>query len=122
MQQELGMAVFLITHDLGVVAEVCDHVMVMYAGRIVESTSTKELFLNPKHPYTVGLLESIPQLGAKVSKLKTISGMVPSLDSYNEDGCRFYGRCSKRMDKCKNNTPPLKNFTDKHQLACWLYH
>ncbi|MBT2692084.1 ABC transporter ATP-binding protein [Bacillus sp. ISL-55] len=114
------MGIIMITHDLGVVAEVCDRVIVMYAGKIVEQANVKELFINPKHPYTKGLLESIPKLGVKKAKLGSIPGMVPSPDKMPK-GCRFYERCSSAMEVCKGTTPPMNSVGDDHIAACWLY-
>ena len=117
LQQEIGMSTMLITHDLGVVAETCDDVAVMYAGRIVEKTTARELFSNPKHPYTLGLLDSIPKLGHKQDRLKTIPGLVPSIGNY-PTGCRFQERCPFADDQCKQNDPQLKNVSAGHQVAC----
>ncbi|MEH7885154.1 ABC transporter ATP-binding protein [Bacillus sp. JJ1609] len=114
------MGIIMITHDLGVVAEVCDRVVVMYAGKIVEQADVKELFLNPKHPYTKGLLESIPKLGVKKAKLGSIPGMVPSPDKM-PTGCRFFDRCSSAMEICKGKTPSLRSVGEDHKAACWLY-
>ena len=114
------MGIIMITHDLGVVAEVCDRVVVMYAGKIIEEADVKELFLNPKHPYTKGLLESIPKLGVRKEKLGSIPGMVPSPDKMPA-GCRFYERCSSAMDICKGAVPPIQSVGENHATACWLY-
>jgi peptide/nickel transport system ATP-binding protein len=114
------MGIIMITHDLGVVAEVCDRVIVMYAGKIVEEADVKELFLHPKHPYTKGLLESIPKLGVRKEHLGSIPGMVPSPDKMPE-GCRFYDRCSFAMDICKGAVPPIQSVGENHATACWLY-
>jgi peptide/nickel transport system ATP-binding protein len=114
------MGIIMITHDLGVVAEVCDRVVVMYAGKIVEEADVKELFLKPKHPYTKGLLESIPKLGVRKEKLGSIPGMVPSPDKMPK-GCRFYDRCSSAMDICKGTVPPIQSVGENHATACWLY-
>ncbi|MFF2447999.1 ABC transporter ATP-binding protein [Neobacillus sp. NPDC058068] len=120
LKQINDMGIIMITHDLGVVAEVCDKVIVMYAGKVVEHANVKELFLNPKHPYTKGLLESIPKLGRRKEKLGSISGMVPSPDQM-PSGCRFYDRCSKKMDICKLEIPPMQAVGEDHLTACWLY-
>ena len=120
MQQDMGMAVIFITHDLGVIAEVCDAVLVMYAGRVAEQAPVGELFKNPGHPYTRGLLSSIPRLeSARKSMLKTIPGMVPGLADLPK-GCRFRNRCEHAMEKCKT-APPLKDIGDNHLVACHLY-
>lgn len=120
LKQINDMGIIMITHDLGVVAEVCDKVIVMYAGKVVEQANVKELFLNPKHPYTKGLLESIPKLGKRKEKLGSISGMVPSPDQM-PSGCRFYDRCSKKMDICKQEIPPVQEVGEDHITACWLF-
>ncbi len=117
LQQENGMSTILITHDLGVVAETCDDVVVMYAGKIVEKASTKEIFTNPKHPYTIGLLNSIPRLGEKKERLNTIPGIVPSLAKLPK-GCRFQDRCSLASDECKNSEPILKEVSNGKFVAC----
>jgi oligopeptide/dipeptide ABC transporter ATP-binding protein len=106
LQKELNMAVLLITHDLGVVAEVCDKVVVMYAGKVVEQGTVHELFTNPQHPYTQGLLRSIPKLGHKTEYLPTIEGTVPSLGNLPR-GCRFQSRCPKVFDRCRTAEPLL---------------
>ncbi|MEZ4742439.1 MAG: ABC transporter ATP-binding protein [Bdellovibrionota bacterium] len=118
LQEELGMAILMITHDLGVVAEVCDYVLVMYAGRIVEQAPVKDIFTNPQHPYTIGLLNSIPKLGKKVELLPTIAGTVPSLAELGS-GCHFYGRCSEALNKCEQNNPPMLEYGKSHCAACW---
>ena len=121
LQKELNMAILLITHDLGVVAEVCDYVIVMYAGKIAEEGPVKEIFTNPQHPYTKGLLQSIPRLGHKVETLPTIEGTVPSLNNLPV-GCRFQSRCPHKMDKCTKHEPPLEFLSGSHAAACWLNH
>jgi len=121
LQDELNMAVLLITHDLGVVAEVCDDVVVMYAGKVVEKTSVKNIFEAPAHPYTHGLLNSIPRLGRKVERLPTIEGSVPNLSKLPL-GCRFQERCPKVYEKCRQQEPTLFQKTDGHEVACWLYN
>ncbi len=107
LQREHGMAVLFITHDLGVIAEICDEVAVMYAGQVVERASAKELFASPKHPYTRGLLASIPRLdSARKSQLKTIEGMVPDFSSLPA-GCAFSNRCDVAIDACRSEPPAL---------------
>lgn len=118
LQKELNMAILLITHDLGVVAEVCDYVIVMYAGRIAEEGPVESIFREPKHPYTIGLMKSIPRLGVKQEYLPTIEGTVPSL--YNlPQGCRFQARCPHVHDRCKVE-PTLATVGAEHKAACWL--
>jgi peptide/nickel transport system ATP-binding protein len=120
LKKSNDMGIIMITHDLGVVAEVCDRVVVMYAGKIVEQADVKELFASPKHPYTKGLLDSVPRLGVKKEKLGSIPGMVPSPDKMPQ-GCRFYDRCGMAMEICRTNMPEIKDVGQNHQAACWLY-
>jgi oligopeptide/dipeptide ABC transporter ATP-binding protein len=119
LQTELNMAILLITHDLGVVAEVCDYVLVMYAGRIAEQGPVELLFNEPRHPYTAGLLKSIPRLGHKTKVLPTIEGTVPSLANLPV-GCRFQSRCPYVHDRCLKEEPQLVSVGDDRQAACWL--
>jgi peptide/nickel transport system ATP-binding protein/oligopeptide transport system ATP-binding protein len=110
----------MITHDLGVVAETCDKVAVMYAGNIVEQASTEQLFANPKHPYTQGLLNSLPKIHEDQDELITIEGSVPS--PYNMPaGCRFASRCPYREDICITHQPNLINQSDGVKVRCWKY-
>jgi peptide/nickel transport system ATP-binding protein len=112
-----GAAIILITHDLGVVAEVCDEVAVMYAGEIVERASVDELFAKPQHPYTVGLLGSIPRLGRRAAHLATIEGMVPNM-AKPPSGCRFAARCPFAGDACLKAPPPLVPLNPGHWSRC----
>ena len=112
LNEKFGMAVLLITHDLGVIAEMADRVAVMYAGKIVETGLVSSIFNNPKHPYTIGLLNSIPKVNSKKQikqKLITIPGVVPSPHEFPE-GCRFNTRCNKVMEKCRIKEPPISEF------------
>jgi oligopeptide/dipeptide ABC transporter ATP-binding protein len=120
LKGEFGSAILLITHDLGVVAEMCDSVAVMYAGRIVEQASTVELFTNPKHPYTQGLLASIPRLGHKQDRLHVITGSVPNPLAL-PPGCAFRPRCPVKAPPSESAVPPLKSVGDGHLVACWQY-
>jgi peptide/nickel transport system ATP-binding protein len=121
LNNKVNTAILFITHDLSVVAEVCDEVMVLYAGKVVEQCDVYELFDNPKHPYTLGLLESQPHRGENGKPLPSIQGMVPSLSNM-PSGCHFSTRCSKKFcEKCVNEQPPLFNVKDNHKVACWLY-
>jgi peptide/nickel transport system ATP-binding protein len=120
LKKENDMSIMMITHDLGVVAEVCDRVVVMYAGRVVEEATVEEIFANPKHPYTQGLLNSIPRLGAKKQRLGSIPGTVPSPDDMPV-GCRFADRCSEVMEVCRNHSPQFIEVGRQHYSACWLY-
>jgi len=117
LQQAQNMGVVLITHDLGVVAEVADRVVVMYAGRVVESAPTAELFRKPRHPYTLGLLRSLPPLRGPRGRLATIQGMVPRATQYPA-GCRFRGRCALAEDRCGSEEPPLTQEGPTHAAAC----
>jgi oligopeptide/dipeptide ABC transporter ATP-binding protein len=119
LQTELNMAILLITHDLGVVAEVCDYVIVMYAGKIAEQGTVEQLFREPRHPYTAGLLKSIPRLGHKTKVLPTIEGQVPSL-AHLPVGCRFQTRCPFVHDRCRREEPPLLEVGPERRAACWL--
>jgi oligopeptide/dipeptide ABC transporter ATP-binding protein len=119
LRERLGMAIMLITHDLGVVAEMCDDVAVMYAGRVVERGSATDVFRTPQHPYTEALLHSIPVLGAtQAEPLKVIRGMVPSPLSWPV-GCRFAARCDYTFDRCLRDDPPLLQ-AGVQRSACWL--
>ncbi|UEM23785.1 ABC transporter ATP-binding protein [Skermanella mucosa] len=118
LQDETGTAVLLITHDLGVVAEVGDDVAVMYAGRIVEQASVADLFADPQHPYTLGLLSSIPRLDADIGRLPTILGSVPAPADMPQ-GCRFSTRCPFAVEKCRTEEPPLADLSAGHAVACW---
>ena len=119
LSRDLGTAVIIITHNLGVVARYADRVNVMYAGKIVESGTAKELYANPRHPYTLGLLKSVPRLDqARKMKLDPIEGVPPDLINM-PSGCSFYPRCSYRIDRCAQETPPLAAVNEKHYSACW---
>ena len=118
LQEELGMGMMMITHDLGVIAEVCDRVAVMYAGKIVEYADVDSIFYNPLHPYTIGLLKSIPRLGERVEKLATIEGTVPSPTNWPK-GCHFCTRCPWADDLCWNDEPQLVEVETGHFVACW---
>ena len=123
IKNDTQMSILLITHDFGVVAEVAERVMVMYAGEIVESGSVNDLFRSPLHPYTIGLMESIPTLESsqqKLSRLKEISGAVPSL-SQVPFGCPFHPRCSAAETRCKTDKPKLKKISQTHSVSCWLH-
>jgi oligopeptide/dipeptide ABC transporter ATP-binding protein len=114
---ELGTALILVTHDLGLVAQVADRVAVMYAGQIVEQTDTLSLFATPAHPYTRGLLRSLPRLGQSVSRLVEIPGTVPNLIAPIA-GCRFAARCGVRLERCAREAPPVAD--GAHASRCWL--
>ena len=124
LRTKMDTAIILITHDLGVVAEMCDRVDVMYAGRIVEKAHVVELFKNPKHPYTAALIGSTPVLGQAEKELVTIPGSVPNLVDLPV-GCKFAPRCQARIDnnleKCTEEEPQLKQIGANHWTRCWLY-
>lgn len=119
LSREFGTAVIIITHNLGVVARYADRVNVMYAGRVIETAAATELYANPKHPYTVGLLNSVPRLDeTRKEKLVPIEGLPPDL-AHLPPGCSFYPRCSWRVDRCKEEYPPFKLVAENHYSACW---
>jgi peptide/nickel transport system ATP-binding protein len=119
LQRENGMSIIFITHDFGVIAEICDRVVVMYGGRIIEQAEILELFDHPLHPYTRSLLEAIPKLETPPkSLLKTIPGMVPSLFELPR-GCRFQNRCEYVEPRCRQQVPPLELMGDEHELRCF---
>ena len=120
LKARTGAAILLITHDLGVVAEMCDDVAVMYGGRIVEHAPTREIYSNPKHPYTVGLLDSIPRLHQKQDRLHVIRGNVPNPLTI-PPGCSFHPRCPKRFEPCDQWVPSLADIAPDHQVSCFLY-
>jgi len=119
LQEEAGMSVLLITHDLGVVAETAHHVAVMYAGRVVEYASADEIFDRPRHPYTIGLMRSLPDLAVAGERLTTIPGIVPSATNF-PTGCRFRTRCPLATDRCASEVPPLTavEACSEHTAAC----
>ncbi|KAL0264047.1 UNVERIFIED_CONTAM: hypothetical protein PYX00_010912 [Menopon gallinae] len=122
LSKEMGTAIIIITHDLGVVAGMSHRVSVMYAGRIVETGTNEEIFNNPSHPYTKGLIQSVPRLDQESHKsLYTIGGSPPNLANLPQ-ACYFHTRCPKVMDICRNQYPPIKNISETHRSACWLNH
>jgi len=120
LKEKLNTAIMLITHDLGVVAEMADHVIVMYAGRIVEDANVIDLFKDPKHPYTVGLMKSKPNLEGNVKRLEVIQGSVPNPLAM-PDGCAFHPRCIHAMKICQRQVPELKSIGTGRKVRCWLY-
>ncbi len=118
-KKEFGMSIIIITHDLGVVAQLADRVAVMYAGRIVENAGVREIFSNPQHPYTQALIASIPRLKEQPERLKTIEGAPPRF-SGDETGCAFYPRCTVRQKICRNKRPELEEIRTKHSVACFV--
>ena len=120
LQREMNMGLILITHDLGVIAESCTRVVVMYCGKIIEMAETEELFRNPRHPYTRGLLDSIPRIREKkLETLPIIEGMVPDLANLPK-GCRFADRCPKAEDHCRESEPPLEDTESGGKVACFI--
>lgn len=120
IKNQISASIMLITHDLGVIAEMADYVIVMYAGRIIEEGTVKEIFANPMHPYTIGLLESKPVLGKLSEELYSIPGQVPNPISM-PDYCYFKSRCEKSCGECEGKYPHMFDVTDTHKVACWLY-
>ncbi|SFE16089.1 peptide/nickel transport system ATP-binding protein [Paenibacillus catalpae] len=121
LQKELGMSILLITHDMGVAAEMADRIAVMYAGIIVEEGSANDIFARPSHPYTEGLLKSVPGLdGSRGDELYTIRGNIPGL-SQLPVGCRFHPRCPHAKDICREKSPPAFRVTEGHHASCWMY-
>ncbi|MED1801420.1 ABC transporter ATP-binding protein [Brevibacillus porteri] len=120
LQKELGMSILLITHDMGVAAEMADRIAVMYAGTIVEEGTVERIFDEPRHPYTIGLLQSIPGFeGERGGELYTIQGTIPSITQL-PTGCRFHPRCPHAIDKCRKEEPILREVVTGQQVACWL--
>jgi peptide/nickel transport system ATP-binding protein len=118
LRAELGTAIILITHDLGVIAELADDVIVMYAGKVVERCAAARLFSEPQHPYTVGLLGSIPRLHLEQKRLSAIEGIVPDAAAFPQ-GCRFHPRCPFAVDQCRTEIPVLREIKTNHYAACW---
>lgn len=121
LQEKMNSSILLITHDLGIVAEMCHRLAIMYAGQVVESATVSELFEEPKHPYTVGLLHAIPKLRERVSRLEVIPGSVPDL-IHIPQGCKFHPRCPHVMDVCRSKAPPYIKVSEEHYVACHLYN
>ncbi len=119
IQKELGLAMIMVTHDLGIVARVCDRVAVMYAGKIVETAPIRTLFNSPKHPYTIALMESRPQMEKSVERLFSIEGQPPDLGNLPL-GCSFAPRCTHAMEKCLQAYPDQIEIGDEHTMNCWL--
>jgi oligopeptide/dipeptide ABC transporter ATP-binding protein len=120
IQRELGVSLIFITHDFGIVANMCDRVAVMYAGQIVESAPVRDIFYRPAHHYTASLLKAVPKLETKVDRLTSIPGQPPRLNRLPA-GCRFAPRCSRADDKCVQDAPPLLAMDENHSVKCW-YH
>ena len=124
LKEEFGAAIMMITHDLGVIARISQRIIVMYAGKIVEEGATAVFFESPAHPYTRGLLKSIPKLGERSrlgrTRLQEIKGIVPSIFDL-PPGCSFNPRCSEAMPICSQEAPPLFDLGDGHRVRCWLF-
>lgn len=120
LKHKIDAAIMLITHDMGVVAEMADNIMVMYAGQVVEYGTARQIFTNPMHPYTQGLLASIPRLDKDSERLYAIDGTVPSLNALPE-GCRFCVRCNQSMEVCRDHCPPIFETPEGQQVRCWKY-
>jgi oligopeptide/dipeptide ABC transporter ATP-binding protein len=118
LKKQFNMSILMITHDLGVVSEMADRVIVMYAGKVAEYADVKTLFKNPKHPYTQGLIASIPKMDEEVEELAIIPGTVPSAEDMPQ-GCRFSTRCPFATDLCMSQAPKL--YGDEHRVSCWMY-
>ena len=118
LKSDIGTSILFITHDLGVVAEICDDVVVMYCGRVVEKANVYDLFANPSHPYTEGLLASIPKMGVEVDELDSIPGNVPN-PKYMPKGCKFSPRCKYATERCREEEPGFFDLGNGHQSKCW---
>ena len=118
LQDRTGTAIMLITHDLGVVAETCQQVVVMYAGAVIEKGEVGQIFADPQHPYTIGLMAAVPRMDTARGRLATIPGSVPP-PWQSIPGCRFAGRCPLADDRCRNRPPPLRPIEAGHEVACW---
>jgi oligopeptide/dipeptide ABC transporter ATP-binding protein len=119
VRRELNTAIMLISHDLGIIAEICDSVVVMYSGKVVETGDVRSIFRSPRHPYTQGLLHSIPRLQDDKRRLAQIPGTIPAAGSIKA-GCPFYSRCSVRIPRCAAEMPPMIDFGASQKAACWV--
>ncbi|EHQ63864.1 ABC transporter ATP-binding protein [Paenibacillus dendritiformis] len=120
LNQETKTAIMMITHDLGVVAEMCQRMVVMYAGKIVEEGDVRTIFQHPKHPYTIGLIQSVPDMREKKERLYSIPGQVPKPGSRRQ-GCSFAPRCAHATERCVSEEPSLQSFANGQKVSCWLY-
>jgi oligopeptide/dipeptide ABC transporter ATP-binding protein len=118
VQENTNVAIIFITHDFGVVANMCHRVGVMYAGKIVETARTRELFENPRHPYTAALINSVPRLDRKDERLYSIEGQPPSMLDL-PPGCRFCPRCTVALDQCREHEAPEVQIGEEHSVSCW---
>jgi oligopeptide transport system ATP-binding protein len=120
LKNKIGTGIIMITHDLSLLSGMCDRIIIVYAGQVIEEAPTEELFKNPLHPYTLGLLKAIPKITLPKVRLSSIDGTVPLLN-HLPPGCSFYPRCSNAMDVCNKNKPELFCRNRKHYVRCWLY-
>ena len=120
LKKKIGTSIIMITHDLGIVVDSCDRVVIMYTGQIVESGPIQEVFREPKHPYTRGLIQAIPKIDRKYDRLEAIEGMVPDADKMPQ-GCRFNPRCPRAMDHCRQEMPALTALDEQRHVRCFLY-
>ncbi|BFH66539.1 MAG: ABC transporter ATP-binding protein [Paenibacillus dendritiformis] len=120
LNQDTKTAIMMITHDLGVVADMCQRMAVMYAGKIVEEGEVRTIFQHPKHPYTIGLIQSVPDMRAKKKRLYSIPGQVPKPGSHRQ-GCSFAPRCAHAAERCVSEEPSLQSFDNGQKVSCWLY-
>ena len=118
LKQKIGAGIIMISHNLALMSQVCDRIIVMYCGRIVEEGSVISLLRDPKHPYTIGLIESIPKISENRERLNTIEGTVPN-PFFMPKGCSFHPRCSKRIAECEKNIPLLENYNGNRKVRCW---
>jgi oligopeptide/dipeptide ABC transporter ATP-binding protein len=118
LQRQTNVAMIFVSHDFGIVGRMCDRVAVMYAGKIVETASVRDLFDNPQHPYTIGLVNSVPRLDRKVERLASIEGQPPLLLNL-PPGCRFAPRCYAAFDRCRAEEPPEVSMDNQHAASCW---
>ena len=121
LKDKINASIMFITHDLGVIAEMADYVVVMYAGRVIEKGTAEDIFHHPAHPYTIGLMASKPVVGKKVDKLYSIPGKVPNPINM-PDYCYFRDRCEKCVERCQGKYPPECHVTDTHIVSCWRYY
>ena len=120
LKQKIGAGIIMISHNLALMSQVCDRIIVMYCGRIVEEGNVTSLLKDPKHPYTIGLIDSIPKISENRARLNTIEGTVPN-PFFMPKGCSFHPRCSKRISECEINIPLLKNYKGNRKVRCWNY-
>jgi len=120
LQEDTGAAIIFITHDLGVIAEMSERVMVMYAGKVCEVADVDTIFKDPLHPYTIGLINSKPDMAVQTDRLTVIPGNVPDLNN-KPSGCPFHPRCERAMPECRQAFPPEVTVAQGHQISCWLY-